>query len=149
MDKFKVNIKKLHPNAVIPFQTYDSDYCFDCVATSCVEVAPNVYKYGLGFALQLAEELPKGWKACFNGRARSSIHNTGMILSNGEGTLDLGYTGEIFMVFYHVMPTLPRYQVGDKICQIHLELTHDIEFVEVDELKATERADGGYGSTGK
>ena len=53
------------------------------------------------------------------------------------------------MVFYHVMPTLPRYQVGDKICQIHLELTHDIEFVEVDELKATERADGGYGSTGK
>ena len=43
----KVRIKKLNPNAVTPFKTYEKDFCYDCVATSCEEVAPNVYKYGL------------------------------------------------------------------------------------------------------
>lgn len=52
-------------------------------------------------------------------------------------------------VFYHVMPNMPRYKVGDKILQIHLNVTEPIHFIEVDELTATERGDGGFGSTNK
>ena len=47
-----VNIKKINPKAVIPFRKYKSDFCYDCVAVSEEELAPNVWKYKLGFALQ-------------------------------------------------------------------------------------------------
>ena len=49
----KVKIKKLVENAVIPFKTHDSDFCYDCVATSEEEIAPGVWKYGLGLAFQI------------------------------------------------------------------------------------------------
>lgn len=49
----EVKIKKLHEDAVIPYKTYPSDFCYDVVAVSEEEVAPNVWKYGLGFALQI------------------------------------------------------------------------------------------------
>lgn len=153
MNKVSVNIKKFNPKAVVPFKTYNSDFCFDCVATSCEEVAPNVYKYGLGFGLQLAEPLDEETadevNFCFTIRPRSSVWKTGMVLSNSISTIDFGYTGEIFMVFYHVMPNMPRYQVGDKIGQVHLSMTGSLQFNEVNEFSETERGDGGYGSTGK
>lgn len=148
----KVRIKKLNPNAVVPFKTYEKDFCYDCIATSCEEVAPNVYKYGLGFALEIARSI--NWKytdisLSIDARPRSSIWKTGMILSNCEGTIDELYRGEISAVFYHVMPNMPRYKVGDKIVQIKIGITEPIEFEEVDELSETERGEGGYGSTGK
>lgn len=40
----------MNKDAVIPFKTYDKDFCYDVVATSCEELAPNVYKYGIGLA---------------------------------------------------------------------------------------------------
>ena len=30
----KVKVKKLNDNAVIPFKTYDDDFCYDVVAVS-------------------------------------------------------------------------------------------------------------------
>jgi dUTP pyrophosphatase len=72
-----------------------------------------------------------------------------MILSNCEGTIDELYRGEVSAVFYHVMPNMPRYKVGDRICQIKLGWTERLEFNEVDELDDTVRGDGGYGSTGR
>lgn len=47
------------------------------------------------------------------------------------------------------MPTMPKYEVGDRIGQIKLGITFPMGFVEVDELDDTERGAGGYGSTGK
>ena len=159
-----------------PYKTYDDDFCYDVIATSCKEVAPNVYKYGLGLAFQIERgmqhictdkrELNKGmFKAQLNDwyygfcdsplnlsidfRPRSSVWKTGMILSNCEGTIDELYTGEVSAVFYHVMPTMPKYEVGDRIGQIKIGVTIPMEFVEVEELSETERASGGYGSTGK
>ena len=82
-------------------------------------------------------------------RPRSSVWKTGMILSNCEGTIDELYRGEVSAVFYHVMPNMPRYKVGDRVCQIKLGWTEHLDFVEVEELNMTERADGSYGSTGK
>lgn len=166
----KVKIKKLHPDAVIPYKTYSDDFCYDCVAVSCQEVAPNVYKYGLGFALQIDRDkgepivtymkwadrdnrVPKqtdmtALQLSIDFRPRSSVWKTGMVLSNCEGTVDESYTGEISAVFYHVMPNMPRYKVGDRIGQIKLGFTLPIEFVDVDELDETKRGANAYGSTG-
>lgn len=164
----KVKIKILDEKAVIPFKTHKGDFCYDCVAVSEEEIAPNVWKYGLGIALQIdrEEENPfclaesnedvnngranvRRWKMSIDARPRSSVWKTGMVLSNCVGTIDEPYTGEISAVFYHVMPDMPRYKVGDRVCQIKLGFTLPIEFAEVEELKTTERGDGGYGSTGK
>ena len=145
----KVKFKQLHENAVIPFKTHERDFCYDCVATSCEEIASNVYKYGLGFALEIVDNRKhEGSILSIDARPRSSIYKTGMVLSNSQGTIDEPYRGEICAVFYHVLPNMPKYEVGDKICQIKLGVTGKMDFEVVDELSSTERNDGGYGSTG-
>lgn len=148
----KVKILKIHPDAVIPFKTYSKDFCYDVTATSCEEVAPNVYKYGLGFALQIDRDIKERQmeeNLSIDLRPRSSIWKTGMVLSNCVGTIDEFYTGEVSAVFYHVFPNLPKYKVGDRIGQIKIGMTLPIRFIEVSELSTTERGSNGYGSTGK
>ena len=143
----KVKIKKLCKEAKVPFKTYLKDFCYDCVATSCEEVAPNVYKYGLGLAFEIDRgDFLKGLNMSIDFRPRSSVWKTGMVLSNSVGTVDEDYHSEVSAVFYHVMPNMPKYEVGDKIGQIKIGITHQIDFEIVDEIKYTGR--GGYGSTG-
>lgn len=148
----KVKVLKLNDNAVVPFKTYDSDFCYDVVATSCEEVAPNVYKYGTGLAFQIIrdkEDAGASFKLSIDMRSRSSIWKTGMLLSNGVGTIDENYRGEVCAVLYHVMPDMPKYEVGDKIAQIKIGISPSIEFEVVAELTSTDRGTCGYGSTGK
>lgn len=42
-----------------------------------------------------------------------------------------------------------KYKVGGRIDQIKLGFTLPMEFEEVDSLSATQRGEGGFGSTGK
>lgn len=166
-------LKASNGKAAVPFKTYDEDFCYDVVATSCEEVAPNVYKYGIGLAFQIErgkepllqvkrnilgqEEILDSSvnlsispiKLSIDLRPRSSIWKTGMSLSNGEGTVDELFRGEASAVFYHLMPNLPKYEVGDKIAQMKIGITLPIMFDVVDELDETKRGSRGYGSTGK
>lgn len=160
----QIFVKKRHKDAVIPYKTYDDDFCYDCVATSCEVVAPHVYKYGIGLAFAINEESKPVFVASADDesgimsvessvvsldfRPRSSIWKTGMVLSNAVGTIDSLYRGEVSAVFYHVLPSMPRYQVGDRIGQIKLGLTLPIKFTEANILPVTSRGEGGYGSTG-
>lgn len=146
----KFYFKKLNEKAHLPVKAegHEADFCYDCFAVSEEEIAPNVWRYGLGFALQPVNDFDGSNIRCIDFRMRSSVWKTGMILSNGVGTVDETYTGEITAVFYHVMPSMPRYKVGDRICQMSLNRTEAIEFVEVAEMRKTVRGDGGYGSTG-
>lgn len=162
-----VRFKRLHQDAVVPFKTYPEDFCYDVVATSEQEIAPNVWKYGIGLAFEIQGKpedlvvenefgkellrIPQGrdWNVSIDLRPRSSIYKTGMVLSNAVGTVDDLYRGEVSAIFYHVFPDMPRYRVGDRIGQIKLGFTLPIEFEEVDELGETARGDGGYGSTGR
>ena len=148
----KVRVKKLHPNAVLPYKQdgHNNDFCYDCVAVSCEEIAPNVYRYGLGLAFEIIREDGKSEIITdIDGRPRSSVWKTGMILSNCVGTIDEPYRGEVAAIFYHVLPDMPKYEVGDRVIQICLNKTEKIEFEEVDELAETVRGTGGFGSTGK
>lgn len=147
----KVKVKKFNENAVIPFKTYEKDFCYDVVAVSEEEVAPNVWKYGIGLAFQIDRDSLFGHRylnLSIDLRPRSSVWKTGMVFSNCEGTIDELYTGEVYAVFYHVFPNMERYKVGQRIGQIKIGITTPIEFVVVDELDETERNSGSYGSTG-
>ena len=147
----KVKFLKLHPDAVIPKKKYDSDFCYDVVAVREEEIHPGVWKYWLGFAMQIEQGrvFNPRMRYSIDLRPRSSICETGMVLSNTPGTGDRNYTGEYSMVFYHVLPNLPRYKVGDRVGQIKIGVTEEIEFVEVDSLNETDRSGNGYCSTGK
>ena len=169
----EVLLKKLHKSASIPQKAHPSDFCYDCVAVSEEEIAPNVWKYGLGIAFQIirqpetmvtstsfhgGKEMMHLTKMDFSrspidisidARPRSSVWKTGMVLSNCEGTIDENYRGEVSAVFYHVMPNMPRYKVGQKVCQIKLGFSLPMDFVVVDQLNETDRGTKGYGSTGK
>ena len=159
----KVYFKKLRENAKLPVKAHDDDFCYDVYACDCEEVAPNVYKYPLGFAIQIDPDAevyiptythkklldsPKMSDLSIDFRPRSSVWKTGMSLCNSCGTVDRGYTGEVCAFFYHVMPNMPKYEPGDRVAQMKIGFTVPIEFVEVDELEETERKDGGFGSTG-
>lgn len=65
------------------------------------------------------------------------------------GTVDMGYTGSIVVKLYNLGDTDYTVQAGDKISQLVIVpvLTPALEVV--DELEETERADGGFGSTGR
>lgn len=132
-----------------PYKNYNSDFCYDCVATSCEEIAPNVFKYGLGFGLQIQRESIDDFNLSIDIRPRSSIYKTGLVLSNSQGTVDENYTNEISAVFYRVLPDMKIYNVGDRICQVKIGFTKPIDFIIVDELEDTDRGLGGFGSTGK
>lgn len=165
----KVKIKKLNDLAKTPIKAKDGDFCYDVYATSVEEVAPNVYRYGTGLAFEIVKDnetiIPYNKETCTKGinlnfknspinisidaRPRSSVWKTGLVLSNCEGTIDFGYRNEVFVVFYHVMPNMPIYKVGERICQIKLGFTLPIDFEEVEEIDTnTDRGLGGFGSTG-
>ena len=101
----KVLFKKLRENAKLPVKSHNDDFCYDVYACDCEEVAPGVYKYPLGFALQIDKNegvsLPDGsmsmfasvWKnhktvLSIDFRPRSSIYKTGRVLCNSVGTVN-------------------------------------------------------------
>ena len=170
--------KEASPNndLEIPFKKYENDFAYDVVAISKKEVHPNVFEYGLGIGIQLDKikflcdltTIIVGrenrdsdlWLAVYDYllnnvvlsidfRPRSSIKDTGLILSNCEGTIDEGYTNEIKAYFYHVIPDLPEYEIGDKIGQIKIGVTFKMNFSIVNEFKNTSRGLNGFGSTNK
>ena len=138
-----IKIKLLHPNAQVPKKVIDTDACYDVIAVSKEDLGDGRIHYGLGFAL----EIPKNTQLDL--RSRSSIHKTGLILSNCIGTGDEEYRGEYQAFFYHVIPTLPPYEIGDKILQIQLRTREDVVFEITNELSETQRGVDGFGSTGK
>lgn len=144
-----VKFKKLDSKAVIPTKIYENDFCYDITAISCEEIAPGVYKYGTGLAMEIVkgEIGQEQLILSLDMRPRSSIWKHGMVLANSVGTIDQDYRGEICAIFYHINKELPIYKIGDKVAQIKLGMTFPIEFTEVFELSKTERNSGGFGST--
>ena len=160
-----VKIKKLHENAVIPFQKHvGEDACYDLIATSC-KYNPKYdrFEYGLGFATEFTPD----WEAEI--RPRSTNTKKEAYIPNGPGTIDSCYRGEWF-VFYKLRTSfeqlfpkgdkelnllemeneLAPYKVGEAIAQVKFNRVEHTDWIEVDKLSDTERgADGGLVREGK
>jgi dUTP pyrophosphatase len=121
--------------------------------TEIVQEADDFVICKLGFALGI----PEGYKLTLV--PRSSLTKTTWILQNSPGLGDCDYTGE-YQFRFRAIPTgfdtytgLPMYtnfpfSEGERIGQVYLEEVIPMEFQEVDELRVTDRGDGGFGSTG-
>jgi len=137
----KVNIKKIHKEAVIPVYSKNGDAGLDLTITSIEKLDDEHYKYGFGLAI----EIPKRFVGLIF--PRSSIYKQKQILSNSVGVIDSGYRGEISAVMLGT--SLHHYKIGDRAAQLIILPYPAIEFEEVDELSETERGTGGYGHTGR
>lgn len=140
----RVNIKKLHPDAVIPTYAKPGDAGMDLVATEIISNTTFDITYGIGLAM----EIPKGFVGLIF--PRSSIRKYELALSNSVGVIDSGYRGELQATFKKTdgLDSL-SYKVGDRIAQIIIIPYPEIVFIESEELSETERGSGGFGSTGK
>jgi dUTP pyrophosphatase len=145
----KIKIKRLHKDAVIPKYAKDGDAGLDLVATEAYreDVATDEGNYGYdNYKTGLAFEIPEGHVGLLF--PRSSISNTGHILSNSVGVIDSGYRGEVSMRFKTV-PGSRQYKPGDKVGQLIVMPYPQVEFEEVEELSDSERGAGAYGSSGR
>lgn len=140
----KCNIKKLHPNAVIPTYSKMGDAGMDLTVTEIYSNTTSDITYGFGIAV----EIPQGYVGLVF--PRSSIRKMELSLTNSVGVIDSGYRGEIQATFKKTngLDSL-SYQVGERAAQIMIIPYPQVVFTEVDELSDTERGDGGFGSTGK
>ena len=137
----KVNIKKLHPDAVIPKYATLGDAGLDLTAVDVVADGSTLtYKTGL------AVEIPSWHVGLLF--PRSSVYKTGQTLTNCVGVIDSGYRGEIMLKFT-LSPYAKEYEIGDRGGQLIIMPYPRIDFVEVDELIPSDRGEGGYGSTGR
>ena len=139
-----VNMKKLHPDAVIPKYAKHGDAGMDLTATWMeFDHERKIVTYGTSIAI----EIPTGFVGLIY--PRSSVYKTSMVLANHVGVIDSGYRGEIMFKF-RVLNDDWRdiYDVGDRIGQIIITPYPQIHFNEILELSDTDRGDGGYGSTG-
>ncbi len=137
----KVNIKRLHENATIPFYAKESDAGMDLVITDIKGETEWDISYGFGISM----EIPDGFVGLVF--PRSSIRKTDLILSNSVGVIDAGYRGEIQATFKKTGGAV--YKIGDRGAQLIIIPHPIIEWDEVNELNNTERGEGGFGSTGK
>ena len=136
----KVNIKRLHENATIPFYAKESDAGMDLVITDIKGETEWDISYGFGISM----EIPDGFMGLVF--PRSSIRKTDLILSNSVGVIDAGYRGEIQATFKKTGGAV--YKIGDRGAQLIIIPHPIIEWNEVNELNNTERGEGGFGSTG-
>lgn len=141
----KVNIKKVHPSAIIPKKAHPGDAGFDLTAVSREETHfGRQYKYDTG----LAFEIPSGYVGLLF--PRSSVCKKQQSLANCVGVLDSNFRGSVKLMFKNDI-TQPDhvYEVGDRIGQLIIMPYPEVEFEEVEELSDTDRGAGGFGSSGK
>jgi dUTP pyrophosphatase len=66
----------------------------------------------------------------------------------GAGCVDSGYNGEVKVMLYNHSTTVFYYKKDDRIAQLLTIPINTESYQLVDEFEATERANGGFGSTG-
>ena len=65
------------------------------------------------------------------------------------GVIDSDYRGEIGIVLYNTSNAAYEVTKGDRIAQMLIQPVVQCDIQEFEQLEETQRADGGFGSTGK
>jgi dUTP pyrophosphatase len=145
-----VRVKRLPHGEGLPLPSYQSKHAagLDVVAGvpagEPVELQPGARALiPTGFAL----EIPAGYEAQVRPRSGLALKH-GVTLLNSPGTIDADYRGElrVIMINHGSEPFLVRR--GDRIAQLVIAPVAQVEIVAVEELAATARGQGGFGSTG-
>ena len=69
--------------------------------------------------------------------------------ANKVGVVDSDYRGEIKVALHNHSDEPQKIDAGERVAQLVITPFLAVDFEEVDELDATVRGEGGFGSTGK
>lgn len=99
----------------------------------------------IGTGLHIA--LPQGTEAQV--RPRSGLaYKHGITVLNSPGTIDADYRGEIKVLLVNLSNHSFTINDGERIAQLVIAKHETVQLQQVDVLEETERAAGGFGSTG-
>lgn len=144
--KENVNIKKLKPNAIIP--TYGTEYAAGADLYACLDEAVTINPGETEFIKTgLAMEIPAGYAGLVFARSGLSCRQ-GLAPANKVGVIDADYRGEIMVALHNHSKELRTVNSGDRIAQLVITPFLTANFIETNELNATVRGAGGFGSTG-
>ena len=93
-------------------------------------------------------EIPNGYEAQIRPRSGLAIKQ-GLTCLNTPGTIDSDYRGEIKIILINLSAEEQVINSGDRIAQMIIQKVEKGEFEQVEILNETERAEGGFGHTGK
>lgn len=147
-DRCDVKVQKLNEFATLPVYAHESDAGADVTACEAVEIKPH--ETGHAVHTGLAFNLPTGWFLTVRPRSGMS-KKTPIRVSNAPGTIDTDYRGEVMVLVDNIGDEPYIINVGDRIAQLVLEKKQTAVFTEVADVNEdgnTERASGGFGSTG-
>ena len=139
-----VKFRKIDPAAVLPSYAHPGDAGMDVRSVEELVIEPG----GRGLVRTgLVMMLPPGYEAQVRPRSGLALKN-GVTVLNTPGTIDEGYRGEVGVILANFGAEPFKVEKGAKIAQIVIAPCTRAEIVETDEVDATERGEGGFGSTG-
>ena len=92
--------------------------------------------------------LPDNYEAQIRPRSGLS-YKKGITVLNSPGTIDADYRGEIGVILVNLSEENFKVDDGERIAQMVIAPYVKAQWSEVEELAATDRGEGGFGSTGK
>lgn len=138
----KINIKLLNEKSRVPTKN-EGDAGYDLYASEDAIIKPmerRLIKTGVSL------EIPSGYYGHISDRSgmayKKGAHCLGKIV-------DSTYRGDIGIIILNTdMYEQIKISAGDRVAQIIFKKYEEVEFCESQELTETERANGGYGSSG-
>lgn len=91
--------------------------------------------------------IPRGYEGQVRSRSGLSLKN-GIIVLNSPGTIDSDYRGEIKLILMNTSKTPFKVERGARLAQLVITPVQQVEFVQVEVLDDSIRAENGFGSTG-
>ena len=140
----EIKFLKLRDTARLPAYKTLGAAGADLFAAEPVEIGPGEVKLvPLGFSTSF----PEGFEVQVRSRSGLAAKQSIFVL-NSPGTVDSDYRGEWGVILANFGKDRFSVRAGDRIAQMVVNQTAQAVFTPVSELDETERASGGYGSTG-
>ena len=145
-----VHVRRLPHGEGLPLPRYETEGAagLDLVAAN-PEDGPIVLE-SLSRALVptgIVLQLPNCYEAQVRPRSGLALRN-GVTVLNAPGTIDADYRGEVQVLLINLGPEPFAVTRGMRVAQLVVAPAARAALVEVEELDETERAAGGFGSTG-
>ena len=141
----KINIKmKEGCEDLFPAKAHASDAAWDLRSAAALELP---VKRSTLVPTGVFIELPENFEAQIRPRSGLALKHD-LMLTNSPGTIDAGYRGEVGVILANFGSEPFKVEKGSKIAQIVVAPCTRAEIEETVELDATERGEGGFGSTG-
>lgn len=141
----RIPVKRLDPDLPLPRYARAGDAGLDLFAATRVVIGPGE-RAVVGTGLAIA--IPPGFAGLVLPRSGLALRH-GITALNSPGLVDAGYRGEVrVLLINHDPTTAVTVERGDRIAQLVVQAVEQVELVEVEDLSASERGAGGFGSTG-